>query len=322
MSAMRVQVIIKCSNGKSGGWLEPALLDKPTLTRAANAAAVLEASVVKAGDLSFDEGAEIKLLCDGAEVFSGRVFTKSRTRPEIINIRAYDELRYLQNRDCCSFTNATPGNMLRQIAGVLDLPLGDVADCGYRFTAKVYDNRRYIDMLADVLSDVLRAKSKHYFVLAEKGKLCLRDCREMMVDCVMALPNFSGYSYLTTLDEGYANRVKVIYEDKRKGLRREYPAENRTDIKRFGVLQYVSKNASANRQTRALADSLLKEMNRRGERLSVRGAPGDLRVRGGAMVRVNLNLGDRIVNDWALVQSARHTFLGGHCLMDLDLELI
>lgn len=315
---MRVQVIIKCPSG----WLEPALLDCPRLTRTANAAAVLEASVVKAGDLSFDEGAPVKLLCDGAEVFSGRVFTKSRTRPEIINIRAYDELRYLQNRDCCSFVSATPGNMLRQIAGMLDLPLGDVADCGYRFTAKVYDNRRYLDMLADVLSDVLRAKSKHYFVLAEKGKLCLRDCRAMMVDVVMALPNFCGYSYLTTLDDGYANRVKVIYEDKRKGLRREYPAENRADIKRFGVLQYVSKNASANRQTKAAADQLLQELNRRGEQLSVRGALGDVRVRGGSMVRVNLNLGDRIVNDWALVKSAVHTFCSGQCLMDLELELV
>lgn len=315
---MRVQVIIKCPCG----WLEAALLDCPRLSRAANAAAVLEASVVKAGDLSFDEGAPVKLLCDGAEVFSGRVFTKSRTRPEIINIRAYDELRYLQNRDCCSFVSATPGNMLRQIAGMLDLPLGDVADCGYRFTAKVYDNRRYLDMLADVLADVLRVKSKHYYVLAENGKLCLRDCREMMVNVVMSLPNFCGYSYLTTLDDGYANRVKVIYEDKRKSLRQEYMAENREDIKRFGVLQYVSKNASANRQTKAQADQLLRDLNHRGEQLSVRGALGDVRVRGGSMVRVNLNLGDRIVNDWALVQSAVHTFCSGQCLMDLELELV
>lgn len=315
---MRVQIVIKCR----GGWLEPELLDCPRLTRAANAAAVLEAGVIKAGELDFADGAPVRLLCDGAEAFSGRVFSKSRVRPEVINLRAYDELRYLQNRDCCSFSKATPGSMLRQIAELLGLSVGDVADCGYQFGARVYDNRRYLDMLADVLNEVLQAKSKHYYVLAERGKLCLRDCRDMAVPIVMAFSTLGGYNYTTTLDEGYANRVKVIYEDRRRGLRAQYLAENAADIARQGVLQYVSKSAAADEQTPELAKKLLAQLNRRGERLTVSNAVGDIRVRGGGMVGVRLDLGDQLVDGWALVKSSRHTFCSGQCLMDLDLQIV
>lgn len=61
---------------------------------------------------------------------------------------------------------------------------------------------------------------------------------------------------------------------------------------------------------------------RRQETLLVRDVPGDLRVRGGGMVGVRLNLGERVLDCWALVKRAEHRFIGGNILMDLNLECI
>lgn len=313
---MKVSVWVECKSG----WLEPPLLDEPELLRVMNGAAVLKAAVVKCGDLSFDEGAGVRLLVDGDEIFSGRVFTKRRTQPEVIEIVAYDELRYLQNRDCCVFAGVTPGEMLKQVAALLGLPPGDVAAVDWRLKGRAYDNRPYIEMVTGALKEVLAEKGRHYTVLAEGGKLCLRDCRDMRVDVCVELGGFSGYEYRTSIDGTYANRVKLIYEDRRKAARRQFVAEDKRAVAKYGVLQYMHKSASADEETQGAAKEKLAELNRREESLRVSGASGDVAVRGGSMVWVRLDLGDRVVDSEALVKSARHYFKSGVCLMDLELD--
>lgn len=313
---LTIKLLIKCK----GGWLEAALLDEPELYRAMNAAAVLKAAVVKCGELDFAEGAAVRLLVDGTELFGGRVFTKRRTRPEVIEVVAYDEMRFLQNRDCCVFAGVETGVMLKQIAAMLQLAVGDVAQTGWLLRARAYDNRRYIDMVQAALDEVLAEKNKHFVVLAENGKLCLRDCRAMQLDLCLELESFGVYEYRTTIDEGYANRVKLIYEDKRKAARRQFVAEDGAAIQQVGVLQYVHRSAAADEETAAEAKAKLRQMKQRQERLLVSGAPGDVAVRGGAVVWVRLDLGDRIVDSQALVRSAKHRFVSGVCVMDLELD--
>lgn len=313
---MDVRLKIECV----GGWLEPPLLDEPELVRGMNAAAVLTAAVVKCGELSFDEGARVCLLVDGAEIFSGRVFTKRRVRPQVIEIVAYDEMRYLQNRDCCVFAGVSLPAMIKQIAAGLNLSVGDLAAVDWRLKARAYDNRRYIDMVQGALDEVLAAKGLHYTLLAEGGKLCLRASRAMQVGICLEPASFAGYEYRTTIDEGYANRVKLIYEDKRKAARRQFVAEDKAAMERCGVLQYVHKSAAASEETYAAAKAKLAELAVRGERLVVKNAPGDVAVRGGSLVWVKMDLGDRVVDGQALVKSAKHVFKSGVCLMDLELD--
>ena len=56
----------------------------------------LKFSVVKDSVLSFQEGDAVKLSVDGADMFYGFVFTKSRSgrTPNVIEVTAYDQLRY------------------------------------------------------------------------------------------------------------------------------------------------------------------------------------------------------------------------------------
>lgn len=313
---MKISILLE----SAGGWIEPPVLDEPELIRAMNAAGVLKARVIKCDGLSFGEGARVCLVVDGEQVFSGRVFTKRRSMPDVIEIVAYDELRYLQNRDCCVFSGVSPKEMLKQIAALVNLSVGDLAEVNWRCGVRVYDNRRYIDMLVDVLDGVLAERGRHYTVIAEKGRLCLRASRDMSCDVCLELGAFAEYEYKTSIDENYANRVKLIYEDKRKAARRQFVVEDREAIQNYGVLQYVHKSAAVEEENRANASERLRQLNRRGESLTVRRATGDIAVRGGSIVWVRMNLGDKVVDGEALVKSARHYFKSGVCLMDLELD--
>ena len=55
--------------------------------------------IVKDSIINFQEGAAVRLKVDGKPVFFGFVFSKKRDKDQIITVTAYDQLRYLQNKD-------------------------------------------------------------------------------------------------------------------------------------------------------------------------------------------------------------------------------
>lgn len=56
-------------------------------------------TVVKDATLNFQEGDPVKLTVDGTPMFYGFVFTKNRGKGNTIDVVAYDQLRYLKNKD-------------------------------------------------------------------------------------------------------------------------------------------------------------------------------------------------------------------------------
>ena len=64
-------------------------------------------SLVKDEVINFQEGAAVRLKVDGKPVFFGFVFTKKRDKNQIITVTAYDQLRYLNNKDTYVYENKT-----------------------------------------------------------------------------------------------------------------------------------------------------------------------------------------------------------------------
>jgi len=56
-------------------------------------------NVVKDNMIDFQEGNPVIFRVDGQDVFFGFVFTKGRDKDQIIKVTAYDQLRYLKNKD-------------------------------------------------------------------------------------------------------------------------------------------------------------------------------------------------------------------------------
>lgn len=65
---------------------------------------------------------------------------------------------------------------------------------------------------------------------------------------------------------------------------------------------------------------MLKLYNQKTRNLRISNAIGDNRVRAGSMLVVNLNLGDKKVKNFMLVEKCTHTYKGSEHWMDLTLR--
>lgn len=71
---------------------------------------------------------------------------------------------------------------------------------------------------------------------------------------------------------------------------------------------------------KAKVETLLQLYNQKTRKLQIKNALGDIRVRAGSLIPVQLNLGDIIVNNYLLVESCKHTFNLDEHFMDLILR--
>ena len=87
----------------------------------------LQFTIVKSGDLSFEEGDTVRFSVDGQLQFYGWVFTKSKNRWGEIDVTCYDRLRYLKANAAYNFKNQKAGDIIRQIAEDFRLEVSFVA---------------------------------------------------------------------------------------------------------------------------------------------------------------------------------------------------
>ena len=105
-------------------------------TTRSGAASSLTFTVVKDDTLNFHEGNPVSFRFNGANVFYGYVFKKSRSDNRLIKVTAYDQLRYFKNKDTISYTNKTYADVLKS-AGCGLRPQG-----WYRDRYQVQNSRR------------------------------------------------------------------------------------------------------------------------------------------------------------------------------------
>lgn len=298
------------------GWRYPQVLAGAALTCTINSASRLEFTMYNDKQFSFYEGDLCGLFINGEQIFSGVIFTKSRQDMDFISVLAYDSLRYLQNSDCCSFVNVTASEIVNQVALLNGLAVGDLVDTVYKIPVKIEDKSTYIDMVTDALADTLVAVGKRYVLFDDLGKLRVCACENLGTDVVLRYGNVHSMDYETSIDDDVYNKVKLVYERYNKG--ETVVAQNDERISDWGVLQYYSKSASVS-YTQSEAEELLASMVSLGRTLSISGAFGDLSLRGGSMVLVDMDLGDIVAYEYLIVKSVRHYFKNGQCLMDLVL---
>lgn len=65
--------------------------------------------------LDFSEGSAVRMKENGEEVFFGFVFKQQRSKEQLISVTAYDQLRYLKNKDTIVYENKTADQFLRML---------------------------------------------------------------------------------------------------------------------------------------------------------------------------------------------------------------
>ncbi len=281
----------------------------------------LKFTVVKDHVISFLEGDAVKLNVDGVDLFYGFVFTKSRAGdcPYLIEVVAYDQLRYFKNKDTYVYANKKANEVVEMIAADFGLQVGTLADTGYVIAARTEENVTLFDMVENALDETLQGTTQMYVLYDRVGKLTLENLEQMKLDLLLDADTIGGYTYTSSIDSQTYNQVKCTFDNKDTGAREIYIAKDPTNIGQWGLLQYTDTvELSASGATKA--EAILDLYNQKTRNLTVTNALGDVRVRAGSSLVVMLNLGDITIQRYLMVETVTHTFSQNQHLMNLKLR--
>ena len=280
--------------------------------------------VVKDDILDFSEGSAVRLRVDGDNVFYGFVFKQQRDRDKLITVTAYDQLRYLKNKDTRIYENMTASDFVKSIADDYSLNPGVFDDTGYVIESRVEENTSLFEMIANALDMTLLNTGRMYILFDDFGRLTLRSLESMYVGesgAYLMVDEETGenYEYTSSIDDSTYNKIKLTYDNEDTGFREVYIAQDSSNINRWGILQYFD-TLQEGENGQAKADALLSLYNKKTRSLRITNALGDNRVRAGSMIVVNLDLGDVKLKNFMLVEKCKHTYKESEHWMDLTLR--
>lgn len=276
-------------------------------------------TAIKEGKLSFSEGAPVHMTVDGKDVFYGYVFTKNRDKDQRIKVTAYDQLRYLKNKDTYCYENKTATEVIREIVSSTTLRVGSLADTKYKYKHMEIGST-YFDIIQNSLDATLAFTNEMYVLYDDFGKLTLKNIKDMIVNYLVHPSTAENMDYTSTIDEGVYNKIKLYEDNGEDGTRNTWIAQSSSSIQQYGTLQYCEQVPDLTMiDAGTLADALLKLYNEPKRKLTVKGVLGDVRVRAGSVVPTNLHLGDQMatINQLMIVENATHKWSKGHYSMDL-----
>lgn len=279
--------------------------------------------VLKDDILDFSEGSPVRMKVDGDKVFFGFVFRQQHSKDQI-TVTAYDQLRYLKNKDTKVYEGKTAAQLVRMIADDYALNAGVLEDTGYVIESRVEENTSLFEMIANALDLTLANTGEMYVLFDDFGKLTLKNLASMYVGvpgAYLMIDEETGenFDYTSSIDDNTYNKIKLAYDNEETGRREVYIAQDSSSINRWGILQYFD-TLQKGENGKAKADALLGLYNKKTRSLKITNAFGDSRVRAGSMVAVCLDLGDVKVRNWMLVEKCRHVYKENEHWMDLTLK--
>lgn len=287
-------------------------------TERAGSPSTLKFTVIKDQEISFQEGNAVRMRVDGNDVFDGFVFSKRRNKNHHIEVTAYDQMRYLKNKDTYQYENKTASQVIQMIANDFNLNLGEIAKTSYVIQTRNEDNQTLFDIIQNALDLELQHSGEMYCLYDDFGELTLKNIASMMLDILIDADTAEDFDYKSSIDDQTYNQISLLYEDD-AGVRKFHVERDTEKINEWGVLQYHEK-IEKGENGQAKAKALLNLYNKKTRTLKINNAFGDLRCRAGTMVIVKLYLGDIDVSNYFLVEKAVHTFHNDQHLMSLNLR--
>lgn len=276
-------------------------------------------SILPDENINFQEGNSVRFKLNDTKVFYGFIFKKERDKNGIIKVTAYDQLRYLKNKDTYVYSDKTAGELIQMIADDFNLRVGTLDDTGFKIASRIEDDKSLIEMIQNALDLTLKAKNKLYVLFDDFGRMTLKDMESMKLNLLIDDEAAENFKYQSSIDGETYNKIKLSYDNEKLGKREIYISQDSANINNWGVLQYYE-SIDEDVNAKAKVDAFLKLYNKKKRSLKINNAFGDVRVRGGSSIPVSLKLGDVVANNYMVVEKVTHNFSKDSHMMDLTLR--
>ena len=267
----------------------------------------------------FPNGSVVVFSYGGANVFYGFLIESQMNKSKVI-CTAYDQLFYLKMQDFMLRQGETLDAFAKKIFATVmtRISVGTIEPTGAVLSDKPFDGKTYLDMIYESIRETTYLNGCFYALRDEFGALTLREVMGLRLGLIIGDGSLAtDFNYSVSIGSDTYNVIKAAQDNSEAGQRDVTMAQDSATIEKWGKLQRYQKFSGRNdAQMKALAASLLLLKNRETEKLSVN-CIGDLRVRAGVGVKVQLsNAG---VDLWAIVNNAVHSFDGAKHTMQLEL---
>jgi len=276
--------------------------------------------------VTISEGSPISFKVDGKGVFFGYVFKRGKKKDEKVPIMAYDQMRYLKNKDTYVLSGLTASQIFTTLCNDFKLS-AEVKDASsYIVSPRVHDNKTLFEIIQHAIDETLINTGNWYMIRDNFGKLQFISINSMKTDIFIGDESLLiDFDYESSIDNDTYNQVKLIKENKETKKREIYIVKDSGTIKQWGLLQYFEKmDEKANpAQIKAKADMLLKLKNRVTKKLKLE-CLGDLKVFAGTGVVLGISDLEKEgipINQYFMVTKCSHTFKNDLHIMQLEVQV-
>ncbi|MEW8955615.1 hypothetical protein [Clostridium sp.] len=324
---MNIELLLDNKNGDVWN-ISELITDVTWKTKRSGKPSSLDFEILKDKQISISNGDVVSFKVNNSNVFYGYVFDNGGSKNPTVKVTAYDQIRHLLYNDTYVFTNKKASQIISQIANDVGLRVGTVEDTGYVIPSLLEDDKKLLDIIYSALEKTLMSTKQTYTLYDDYGSLCLRNINNLKQEIVISDDNNLGdYDWKNSIDSETYNRVKIVRDNKETKGRDVYIAQDSKNIAKWGRLQYFKKvDEKMNKaQIQELVDSTLKLRNKESKTLKLKDVIStdikeDLKLRAGAGVYVEIK--EKDINQYYLIEDATHKFSNGNLVMDFDLKVV
>lgn len=287
----------------------------------------MDFSFVNDERLNIGEGSAVSVKIDGIGYFYGYVFKEKYAETRICDFTAYDQMRYLKNKNFKVFTGQTADQIFSSICKEQELKHKVVTSSSHIVSPHRYDNESYYSMIQTGIDETLIYTNKWFMVRDNFGTLEFIDMDQLKTKLVLGDGSLvTGYSFEKSIDEETYNQIKLVKENKETLKREVYITKDSSTIGKYGLLQYFAtvEEGVNEAQIEEKGKQLLKMMNRPTLKFSVEGI-GYLPIRAGNGLYVDISdlYGVGVPkNSFALITACTHNYKNHAHTMNLTLRVV
>ena len=275
-------------------------------TKRVGSPAQLDLTLVPDHNVKIVEGGRIALSESESGLFLGYVFKITRNEKEETSLTAYDQIRYLKNKDTYVFQGQRADQITAQIAADFGVRVGALANTGYVIPQMVEDSQTLLDIILKALDLTLINTGQMFYLWDDFGALRISNIAASAIGLMVGDESLAtAYTYSSDIDSDTANKIKLVRDNKETSKRDVYIVQDSNNMAAWGVLQHYEKVSEELNpaQIVAMADNLLELKNRPKKSFDISGL-SDLSIRAGRNIKIQISkIG---INGWYIIDEATH----------------